>query len=269
VGLAALKFRQWKALLSIYFQEGLAYQAQGFIWVLTDGVTALIMPQVWLSAGGGRTIAGFTPSDFILYYLVMLLLTSFITSHFMWDISNEIREGTFSTHIIRPIPYMEFMIARNLAWRSIRTFLFLPLALLFVWAYSSQVTSGSFYLGWEVWVMVILGHILSVTSVTALAMIALYTEEAQALFELYYFPAYMLSGQLFPLSVMPDWVRVVAEWSPFYYTVAAPTELIIGKMNPSQAPAIFSVQIGWTIVSVLAYRVLFLRGMRRYTGVGM
>jgi ABC-2 type transport system permease protein len=269
VNTLALRWRQWRALFAIYFQDGLAYRAQGFIWVLTDVVTAFIMPQVWMAAGRGSSIAGYTSSDFVVYYLCMLLLTSFITSHFMWDISTEIKDGAFSTHLIRPIPYMQFMLVRNFSWRIIRFSLFVPWCLLFFWMYSSQITDARFFFGWEFWASVALGHLVSVTTVVALSMIALFTEEAQAIFELYYVPAMFLSGVLFPISVLPDWARAIASWLPYYYTVGAPTEILIGRVPPGEIHRIILMQVGWIAAALVLYTLLKRAGLKRYTGVGM
>ncbi len=261
--------RQSFGIFRIYIQDGLAYRAQGLIWVLTDVMTAVIMPQVWMAAGQGASIQGYTPGQMILYYLCVILLKSFIVSHFMWDISFEIKEGIFSSQIIRPMPYMVFMIARNMAWRFIRTGIFFPFFVGFVFIYWSQLQGSTFYLGWEFWMAVLLGHLTSICIVTALAMIALFTEEAQAIFELYYLPAMFLGGELFPIALMPGWVRSMAEWTPFYYTAAAPTEILIGKISPADSYSILMAQCGWILIGLAAFTLLFRAGTKRYSGVGM
>ncbi|MGL1465783.1 hypothetical protein ACSTI9_00195, partial [Vibrio parahaemolyticus] len=69
--------------------------------------------------------------------------------------------------------------------------------------YRPLLVGAHFYIGWEFWVSLILGHFVSFTFVIAFAMIALYVQEAQAIFELYYVPMLFLSGQLFPIAVLP------------------------------------------------------------------
>ncbi len=261
--------RQWLALFAIYLEEGFAYRASGFIWVLTDAATTFVMPLVWIAAGKGAPIKGFGPNDFVLYYLCMLVVGSFVTSHFMWDISWEIREGIFSTHIIRPISYFQFILARNLAWRSIRTVISAPWFLLFVAFYGSHITGIHLHMGWEFWTSLLLGHMVSVCFVLAMAMLALFTQEAQSIFELYYIPMLFLSGQVFPIAVFPDWVRGIAKVFPFYYTTGAPTEILIGRLTGPAAVTAIGMQVGWILVSVVVYKVLWRLGMKHYTGIGM
>src|SRR5271163_4888737 len=107
IGLMVWTLRKWWAVFSIYFQDGIAYRASGLIWVTVDLATAVTMPLVWAHASQAHAIGGFTASDFILYYLCMLFLGSFVTSHIMWELAMEIKEGQFSTMLLRPMSFYQ------------------------------------------------------------------------------------------------------------------------------------------------------------------
>ncbi|MBS1721567.1 MAG: ABC-2 family transporter protein [Armatimonadetes bacterium] len=262
-------WRQCSGLFKVCIQDGLAYKAAGVIWVLTDVANAITMPVVWLAASKGGAIQGYTSGQFVAYYLCTLMISSFIVCHFMWDISMEIREGVFSSHIIRPVPYMLYIVVRNFAWRLVRSGIFFPWFLVFLVSYTGATGPVQLHLGWEFWTSVLLGHFVSVTLVTAMAMIALFTEEAQTIFELYYFPMLFLSGQLFPLALLPQWASKAAKFLPFYYTTGAPTEILVGKADAAQIPWILTMQVAWIGLSLVLFKALWTRGMRRYAGVGM
>lgn len=261
--------RKWWAVFCIYFQDGIAYRASGLIWITTDLVTAVTMPLVWASAAKGGLIKDFSASDFVLYYLCMLLLTSFITSHIMWELATEIKEGQFSSILVRPISFFQYTFFRNLAWRVIRPMLFAPIFMVLLWAYRGYLTDAHVYLGWEFWVSVILGHFVSYTFVVLMSMIALFVQEATSIFELYYVPMLFLSGQLFPVSLLPPWAKVLTKAFPFYYTTGAPTEMLVGRLaGPAMREALIW-QLGWIIVGYFLARILWKKGLRYYTGVGM
>lgn len=255
--------------MSIYIQDGLAYRASGVIWVLTDVTTAITLPFLMLAAARGGEIAGFTGAEIVSYYVVMLLVSSLTQSHFMWEIGEEIREGIFSSQIIRPMSWYQFLMARNLAWRLVRTLLFLPFGVGFLFLFREQLGATQFSFSWEGWVLLILGHLVSVMFVVPFGLIALYTQETESLFNLYYFPMLFLSGRMFPVAVFPQWVQVVAEWTPFYYSVGAPTEAFLGKLTGADAVRVMGIQLIWIAVCFVAYKWIWARGMRRYTGVGM
>ena len=266
----AVAIRKWKAVFGIYFQDGLAYRASGLIWILTDLVTAITMPLVWAKASTTTgVIGGFTQGDFVLYYLCQLLIGSFITSHIMWEVAMEIREGQFSTQLVRPISFYQFTFLRNLSWRIIRTALFAPFFVALLWLYRSYLSDATVYLGWEFWTSFVLGHLVSFTLVTMMAMIALFTTEVMSIFELYYVPMLFLSGQLFPVSVLPPWATSIAKWLPFYYTTGAPTEILVGRIGGQASLHVIGMQVLWIVVAYLGARVLWAKGLKYYTGVGM
>lgn len=265
------KLRKWKAVFHVYFQEGIAYRASGLIWILMDLTTAITMPLVWsqASALNQGPIQGFAQGDFVLYYLCFLLLGSFITCHMMWEIGMEVKEGQFTTMLLRPINFLQYTFFRNLAWRVIRISLFFPFFLILMFSYQSLVGSSELKFSWEFVLTFFLGHCVSFFFVTALAMTALFVEEAQSVFELYYVPAMFLSGQLFPIGVLPDWAGNLAKALPFYYTAGLPTEILIGRVSSAKAHEGIVIQVVYIVASIFAWRLLWKSGLKRYTGVGM
>lgn len=260
--------RSW-AVFSIWLQDSLAYRASGVIWVLTDTVNTAVMPLVWISASGGGLIGGYTANQFVAYYLSMMLIGSFVTCHFMWDISSEIREGNFTVYLIRPISYFWFMLVRNFAWRIIRTTLSIPIFLVVAIGYHSYLSDMHLNASILFWVSLLLGHLVSYTFVIAFAMLALVITETRSVFELYYIPMLFLSGQLFPISLLPDWAQRIAYVFPFYYTTGVPTEILVGRLGETRAMGLVAGQLGWILVCVFLQRLLWRFGLRHYTGVGM
>lgn len=250
-------------------QDGLAYRAQGLIWVLTDVTIAITMPLVWISAAKGGTIQGFTSGDFVTYYLSVVLIAQFVQSHFMWDVAFEIKEGVFSSQIIRPINWFEFMVVRNFTWRCLRLFLFLPWFILFVVVFRNYLGGEELYFGWQFWASVCLGHAVSVTTVLAMAMIALFVQEAYSIFELYYLPMLFLGGQMFPIALYPTWAQNLADWLPFRYTVGVPTEIFVGRISAADSERYLLFQLVWVAVMYGAFRLMWRFGLKQYTGVGM
>jgi ABC-2 type transport system permease protein len=261
--------RKWKAVFSIYFQDGIAYRASGLIWVTIDLATAVTMPLVWARASHSGPIGGFTTSDFILYYLCMLFLGSFITSHIMWELAMEIKEGQFSTMLLRPMSFYQINFFRNLSWRFIRPMLFAPFFVLLLFAYRGFLHTATIHLGWDFWASVILGHLVSFTFVMMMSMLALFTQEVTSIFELYYIPMLFLSGQLFPIAILPMWAAKLAKFFPFYFTTGAPTEILIGRVSGTAAYQALGIQLGWIVVCYGISRLLWAKGLKHYTGVGM
>ncbi len=265
----AVVLRRWKAVFSIYFQDSIAYRASGLIWILTDATTALTMPFVWLSATKSGAIKGFSGGDLVLYYLCNLLVGAFITCWFMFDVAFEIKEGQFSSQLVRPFSYFQLSFIRNLSWRVMRLTLTVPFFLFFLWLYREQLAGAQVYMGPALFASVVMGHLVSFTTAMALAMLALYFGEAMGIFELYFFPQIFLSGSIVPIALLPEWARNLGHVLPFYYTTGLPTEIMIGSVPADRAWPLIGVQALWALIGYGLWRLLYKNGLKHYTGVGM
>ena len=265
----AKTLRKWKAVFAVYFQDGIAYRASGVIWIITDLVTAVTMPLVWASATRSGSIAGYNSGDFVAYYLALFGISSFVTSHIMWELAMEIKEGQFTVALLRPISFYTFTFIRNLTWRIMRTMLAVPFLILLVIAYRDYLGGVHLHWGWEFWAALICGHLVSITFVLMMSMLALFVQEAQAIFELYYVPHMFLSGYLFPIAVLPEWARTLSQIFPFYFTTGAPTEILIGRVSGEGVPRVIGMQLLWIVAFFLLAKVLWRKGLKHYTAVGM
>ncbi|HET6645055.1 MAG TPA: ABC-2 family transporter protein [Fimbriimonadales bacterium] len=262
--------RKWLALMAIYFQEGLAYRANGIIWTLTDTVPAMIMPMVFIaSAKTGNQIGGYTNSGIVQYYLVMLVLTNFIVCHIMWELAYEIRDGVFTPSLLRPVSYLDVCAIRNLAWRCLRLVYFAPAFIILIFFYRDYLVGSDLYFGWQSIAAVILGHIVSFSLAYMLTMFALFFAEVQSIFGLYYFPLMFLSGQMFPIYLMPGWIVSVAKVLPFYYTTGLPLDIIMRRIPLENALVPLAVQVLWILGHFAAAKLLWKYGLRQYAAVGM
>jgi ABC-2 type transport system permease protein len=264
-------FRKCWAVFGIFLQDGLTYRASMIIWIMTDVVTAVTMPLVWAraSAASGGPIGGFSIGDFVLYYMCLLLMDNFITTHIMWDIAMEIKEGNFTVYLVRPMSYYQYMYFRNLAWRLLRVVFFIPFFIVLLWLYHGYLNGEHVYFSLAFVLSLVLGHLVSFATVMMMSMLALFTQEVFSIFELYYFPMIFLSGQLFPVAMLPHWAQVAAKLLPFYFTTGAPTEILIGRVT---GPAIYqtlAIQASWVAIAFLLSKWLWAKGLKHYSGVGM
>ncbi|MGH2560591.1 MAG: ABC-2 family transporter protein, partial [Thermomicrobiales bacterium] len=77
-----------------------------------------------------------------------------------------------------------------------------------------------------------------------------------------------LAGQIAPLSLFPEPVRVVASILPFRWMVAFPVEVLLGRVNGDDLLIGIGMQALWIALALLGMRWLWSRGVRRYSAVG-
>ncbi len=270
MGKTTIWWRKLRAVFGIHVQGMLAYRAQAFIWIMTDIIPALIMPAVWLASFNGRPdIVGFDPKQLVMYYIVMAALTSFVISHVMWDMANEIREGQLSAKLVRPFSYYQYMFVGNLAWRIMRTLFFIPIMAVGALLYRHYLDITSLHASGLFWACLLGGHLLSFALTFTLGVLALFFQEARSIYNVYYVPMLFLSGQMVPIAMLPAWCRDISQWMPFEYTLALPTNVLLGRITDAQAVQGLGVQLAWFVLVTVLGAMLWRRGLRSYTAVGM
>jgi ABC-2 type transport system permease protein len=261
--------RKFAAIFSIYLKDGIAYRVNGIIWILTDAITVFTMPLVWMSAVGNGSVEQFTKRDITQYYLMMLMVSAFVICHFMWELAMEIKEGQFAAALVKPISVYQVYFLRNFSWRFVRMSLSVPFLIVFILIFGDTLRGAEFHLGWTFLVTLFLGHLLSFTTVMMLGFLALFIEEAFALFELYYFPMLFLSGQIIPVAMLPGWAQSIAKYLPFYYTTNLPVDVAIGRVSSANSLPLIGVQIFFVALTYGASKLLWAKGLKQFTGVGL
>lgn len=266
-----IEWRKWWTVLTMFYQDGLVYRANAVIWIMTDVVTAVTMPLIWLASYNGRPfIQGFTPSDMVSYYLVILALTGFVESHIMWDMANDVKQGRFNIYLTRPFSFMQYMYASNLGWRTMRTILAIPIYICVIGLFHRYLpVHPHFNIGWTFWLSIVLGHLVSFTITYAMGLISLWLYEARSVYNFYYLPLIIFSGQVAPLSLFPAFLQRVVYFMPFPYTLAFPANIFLGRVNGEQILQGLLIQCLWIIISLLATRYLWYGGLKRFTAFGI
>ena len=263
--------RVWWACLLMFVQDSFAYRANAFIWMLTDVVTAVTMPLIWLSSYNGRSaIHGFSPSQMVVYYLVVLFVGSIVEAHVMWDMAYDIKQGKFNVHLIRPYSLMSYMFAANLGWRLVRTLVGVPVMVLVALAFRGYIPSTmSVNVGPEFWLAVILGHVVSFSITYTIGLLSLWLYEARSLHHFYYLMSMIFSGQIAPVALFPAAMQSVARILPFQYMIGFPAGIFLKRISGEAILSGYAMQLGWIAGAMVLSVVLWRGGIKRYTAFGI
>jgi ABC-2 type transport system permease protein len=257
-------YRKAIALLSTYYAHMLEYRAEIFLWALA-GSLPLILMGVWIQAGG-RGNFGLDSLQFARYFFAVFLVRQFTTIWVIWEFEREVIEGTLSFRLLQPLDPVWHHVALHLSEKLAR----LPVVLLFIVLFFG-LYPGAF------WIpdagRLFLFALAVVFAFTArfliqytFALLAFWTERANALEEFWFLFYIFLSGMIAPLEVFPAAVREFVLWTPFPYLVYFPAALAIGL--PVNVPGGFLVLSLWGGLFFVLNRWLWRKGLRHYSGMG-
>ena len=79
----------------------------------------------------------------------------------------------------------------------------------------------------------------------SLAMMAFWILEISTIVFIVYSFEYFLSGQMFPIDIMPPAVQAVMKWLPFYYELFCPIAIFLGRLKGAELVQALTIQTGW------------------------
>ena len=94
--------RAFPALLRIGVAEVVAYRAEFLVWILTTNMP-LVMLALWHAVAADGPVGRFGQREFTTYFLGVLTIRLLTSNWVAWQLSMEIRDGTLSGKLLRPI----------------------------------------------------------------------------------------------------------------------------------------------------------------------
>jgi ABC-2 type transport system permease protein len=259
--------RAFPTLLRIGVAEVVAYRAEFLVWILTTNMP-LVMLALWHAVAADGPVGRFDQRQFTAYYLGVLVVRLATSNWMAWQMSMEIRDGTLSAKLLRPIHPLYAYGAEQLAAVPMRILVVSPIVVgLLITASDRLVRHDPTVL------LVLLASLLGAWLLMYFFMVLLgsltfYVDSAMGVFELWIGVHGIFSGYLIPLEVLPGWVAKLAAVLPFRFMLAFPVEALVGLLSPAQALRQLAVQ--WLYVAVVGLLALrcWRAGVRRFAAFG-
>jgi ABC-2 type transport system permease protein len=253
-------------LLRTGFAEAVAYRAEFLIWMFSTNMP-LVMLALWAAVARSGPVGSYTQKSFAAYYLAALLVRLLTGSWVVWEMTMEIRQGTLALRLLRPLHPLLAYSAENLAAVPMRGIVAIPLIVIFLWNVRDQL--GGDPILWLMLAPAMLGAwLLTFLVMSIIGTLGLWFESATSLFEAWLGISAILSGYLIPLDLFPAAVREVALVLPFRFLLSFPVELVLGRVDRWHALALLVAQWGYVAAALLATRLVWRSGLRRYAAYG-
>lgn len=253
-----------KTFLSTYYAFMLEYRAELFLWALS-GCLPFILMGLWVEAAKEGNFA-LNSLQFARYFLVSFIVKQFNVVWVIFEFETQVVQGTLSPKLLQPIDPVWHHVASHFTERLARFPFILGMILLFFALYPEALwlpKIGNFLL---FLVIIIFAFALRFLIQYTFALLAFWTERANAIETLWFLFYLFLSGMIAPLEVFPETIREIALWTPFPYLIDFPSSLLIGlPVNVRQG---LLVMLGWWVLFFICNRWLWRKGLRRYSGMG-
>ena len=244
-------------------------QYRSFFFVLAFGwmIPPLIYLFVWSTAAQGGTVGGMTPSEFVAYYLVLILVNQLTYAQTNWTVGDVIRGGDLNAWLLRPLPPLFNALSTEIAGKVVMMAFVIPAALLLALVLKPTLNATPLQVA-LFFPALTLAWLLRFFWGYWLACLAFWATRADALLAVQDALVFLLSGVVAPIGLLPPFMQIMARVLPFYYMVGFPVEVLTGQINSTDVLTGFIIQAAWLIVAVLIYRAVWRSGLKRYSAIG-
>jgi ABC-2 type transport system permease protein len=259
-------------VVSIGLQDTFVYRWNFLLRSLFGLVPLVGMFFIWgaVFKSRGADIGSYDFKGMILYFLISVLVENLVTpTEDEWRIAAEIREGQVSSLIVKPLNHLAYRLSLFASYRSLYTLVTLPIvALVFLWFHDFLRLPAHWTTFPVFGLSVAMAALIQFFIAYSLAMMAFWVLEISTIVFIFYSFEYFLSGQVFPLDIMPGWLQGFLQCSPFTYELFFPVQIYLERIHGPALLAGLGIQAAWLLLSFLAARSLWRLGVRHYQAVG-
>ena len=197
----------------------------------------------------------------ILWYLTFTETIELSKSRVMWEVQQEVKDGTLAYTLQRPYSYPLYQLARSAGESMIKIIPILCMgfvvAVIAVGPLPGYLSALPFGL-----ILITGGIVLSALWYIAIGLLAFWTEEVSPFYIIYQKLVFILGGMFFPIDLFPPWLRNISRSLPFAYSAYWPAYTMVSFSTETFLKA-FAGQLVWITVIAVFVTGLFRAGSSR------
>ena len=261
-------------VINIGIQNNLTYRFNFLARSLFGLIPLIAILYLWrtIYAGKGTSavIGAYTLAEMISYYLLTTLVDALTAvNEDDWQIAADIKDGNISQFLLKPIDYLWYRLClfgsgrvTYLAVAALPLTVFM-LCLRQYFVLPPSWTAFGFFL-----VSTFLTALLQFFMSYTMAMLAFWVLEVSTFIFILFAFEYIASGHLFPLDILPQALAQILNFTPFPYQLYFPISVYMGKVTGAALVEGLLLQAGWVLAAYGLARVVWGRGIRKYSAVG-
>ena len=259
-------FRRYLALASATVQIRMAYRTAFLLGVISNILILLSLYYLWRTLYAGRdTLGGFSWAE-MQTYLVLTFATNLVVGWYSEiTITMRILDGSVATDLLKPLDFQLARLAETVAGALFESVIALLIIVVVAVVLGGLLLPPDAGAGLLSAVSFALGSLAKFGTVYLACLLSFWTVNGWGISWARIAVTQLFSGALVPLPFLPDWLRTIAEWSPFPGMVYLPTAIYLGRVGPAAAAWALVGQAAWAVGLLLVGRWAWDAAMRKVT----
>jgi ABC-2 type transport system permease protein len=266
--------RKYWNILRASLVERMAYRADFFLSTLLRFLpmvtTILLWEAIFAGAGNDVSLGGWRRDEMIAYLLLVHISRMFSSMPGLANgIARDIRDGSLKKYLLQPIEMIPYLLSYRAAHKVAYIVMSsLPYALLF-WL------CRHYFHGWPdaatfaaYAVSLLLGFLVGFFFECCMGTIGFWFLEVSSFLYVVNTLNFFISGQMMPLDFLSPFWAALLKSLPFQYLAYFPATIFLGKVQGQQLLYGLAGELAWAVAFIVAARMLYRLGLRRYSAYG-
>jgi ABC-2 type transport system permease protein len=264
----------WRHVVAMELRKILAYRSDFWVTFLGQTLLQLVIARaLWQSIFASKNVVvmnGLDLETITLYSLIVPLGTKMLMGENIGFLSREIYDGTFTKYLIYPLSFFQY---KSLTYLTYSLFYGVQLIILYS-LFKLTFTSSVFQLlDIQNLLLGVLLFFLAAVTYLMMAMLmellALFADNIWSLMVMLRFFSAFFGGGMIPLVFYPEWALKILYLTPFPFMVSLPVRTILGQTSVTEIIQGAAVLILWSLFFMQGINLLWKKGQKSYSGVGI
>lgn len=260
-----------QGVLKLRIKEQWVFKTDYFIKFLAFPLMLLVTYFAWKAIylnTGKEIINGFTFVQIISYYITSFFVSVFVSTDAANNVAVRVQHGTLVKHLLRPIHTFFYDLIGRFSGILVDLVLIAPL----FWAVS--IIFFKFEVGSVQHVLLFIVVLLMAVFLNYLIMYligttAFWFKSVYGINDMLIGLTYFMTGAIIPLTFFPGIAQKIAEFLPFQYVRYVPAMILTGKLSVLDSLKALGIQVAWIIILALIFKVVYDKGIKHFSGVGI
>lgn len=239
------------------------------LWRVRQLIFLLLTFFIWSSIFEGRNnFFSYTKPEMLTYILLASFIGTFALASRTYEIGEKIVSGNIIENILKPIPFFNYYLAKDMADKLTNIFFaFFEISLVIVLFQPPLFIQTGLLNFLFFFIFMVIGMLISFFFSLSLSFISFWTIEYWAVQFIFFMLVFFLSGTYFPLDILPKPLFYILLITPFPYFYYLPTKIFVKGID-----SVFIVEavlaFVWVYLSFRFARFLWNKGLKSYNFFG-
>jgi ABC-2 type transport system permease protein len=265
--------RKYAKIFRVSLVERMVYRIDfllGTVLRFLPMIATILLWQAIFEGSGEEELGGFRRNEMIAYLLLVHISRMFSSMPGLaHGIARDIRDGSLKKYLLQPIELIPYLVSYRMAHKVayIATSA-LPYGLLFFCCRGyfdgfPDVLTLAAYVA-SLFMAFLIGFFFE----AAIGMIGFWFLEVSSFLYIINTISFFVSGQMFPLDLLPPFWSALLRALPFQYLAYFPASVFLGKIQGEALVQGLLLELTWAALFILMASELYRRGLRRYSAYG-